>query len=180
MKNKKLGIDIDMVLRDLTNQLVKVYKKYYPTHEVVPLEKWDKYELGGYFPIGYKIKCFFFHEHPEEIYLQAKIYDGALEFMRELKRKENDITVVSSQPTKYLEHLTKGWLHRNEIHYDHYLFTEDKSEFKGDLLLDDYTGNLVKVLDGKNAVPVCFNQPWNQDWKGNRVYTYKQFLDIRI
>ena len=54
----------------------------------------------------------------------------------------------------------------------------DKSEFEGDYLLDDRCPELENILQGRKSVPVCFDQPWNQDWKGLRVHNYQEFLNI--
>ena len=57
------------------------------------------------------------------------------------------------------------------------MFTQDKSEFIGDYLLDDCTANLERIRQERNSIPVCFDQPWNQDWKGLRVESYNKFLE---
>ena len=175
---KIIGMDLDGVVRNLFKRLAEVYKKYYPDHEVNPIEKWSSYHVAEYFPIGEQIYKFWFKDHVEEIYLGAESYDGALELMKELY-KDSFLVIVSSQPNKRTEFLTEEWIKQYSVPHDHKpFFTPDKSLFAGDFILDDYTKHLEAVKQRGLTTPICFNQPWNQDWQGLRVYDYQQFLDI--
>ncbi|MEK6907080.1 MAG: hypothetical protein AABW45_00990 [Nanoarchaeota archaeon] len=178
MKIRKPGVDADGVLRNFHDRLREVYLKYYPNHQVPTIDKFQKDGLQHYFPIGDNIRKFFSEEHPKEIYLGAYPYPGASDFMDELRYLCNEVVIVTNQPNDLAKQLTKEWFVREKIRYDRILFTKDKSEFEGDYLLDDRVPELENILRGKKSVPVCFNQPWNQDWKGLRVYNYQEFLDI--
>jgi len=43
--------------------------------------------------------------------------------------------------------------------------------------LDDYTGNLTRA-SARGIIAVCMNRMWNQDWNGQRVRTYGEFLKM--
>ena len=43
------------------------------------------------------------------------------------------------------------------------------------LLLDDKTDNLNDVIN-TNIIPICYNQPWNQDYTGFRAHNYDEVL----
>ena len=58
------------------------------------------------------------------------------------------------------------------------IFTKDKSEYNGDLLLDDCTENLARVKEIGNSYPIAFDRPWNQDWNGARVKNHQEFIDF--
>ncbi|MEJ2050598.1 MAG: hypothetical protein P8Y60_12325 [Calditrichota bacterium] len=60
----------------------------------------------------------------------------------------------------------------NEIHVTHY-----KSEINGYALLDDFIDNLDE-FHATGRLAVCFDQPWNRDWKGPRVKTVDQFFNF--
>jgi len=175
----EIGIDVDGVLRKLFERLREVYLEYYPTHKVAHIEEWGDYNIAKYFPIGKKIYPFWFKWHADEIYLKAATYNGAIEFMRDLKQNGEFVIIVSQQPNKHIEFLTNKWLiDINKIPHDSIIFTNDKTSFRGSFILDDYTKNLEKILNAGTAIPVCMDRPWNKDWKGLRVYNYNDFLDI--
>ena len=178
MKKKRIGVDVDGVKRDLFSRLVEVYLIYYPNHIVTPIERWTNYKVSKYFPIGEEIYEFWFKEHPSEIYLRAKAYVGAIEMMYDLRQQGNEVIIVSKQPYKHLEDLTRTWLNLNNVPNHGIKFTQDKGEFEGDFILEDSPIDLKSIAEARNTKPICFNQPWNQDWKGKRVKTHKEFLDL--
>ncbi|MBS3124558.1 hypothetical protein J4437_08085 [Candidatus Woesearchaeota archaeon] len=170
----KIGIDIDGVIRDFFGKTEEVYFRKYPSHKLI---RRDVYDISLWFPIGKEIYKFAFETHAKEIYTQSLLYENALDFMIKL-RKNNRVILVTNQPEKKLEGLTKEWLEIKDIPYDELIFTKDKSEFIGDCLLDDHTANLERVARVGNSKPICFDRPWNQDWKGPRVKSYDEFLEL--
>ena len=176
-KRRDIGVDVDGVTRNFHLSLVKTYKKYYPNHEVVPIRKWNGYKLHPYFPIGEGIHSFYCEEHPEEIYLNALRYSGALKFMKELNKSFN-IIIVTNQPNAHLDYLTEQWLKLSLMPYDEFFPTSDKTKFKGEYILEDASHHLEAILAKGNAIPVCFSRPWNQNWEGLRVNNYQKFLDL--
>jgi|SRR3989344_5505605 len=176
------GTDLDGTTRDNASRLIKVYKKHHPNHEVAPISLWDNYNVSQYFPIGQEIYKFWFEDHAEEIYSSIEFYPGAREFISELNRITN-LFYVTTQPNELTKQLTLDWIVKLGLDKEKALFLEDKSLFDGEFLLDDYTKNLENLAKkGETrtnvAKPICFNRPWNQDWKGKRVYSYKEFLDL--
>ncbi|MBI2004015.1 hypothetical protein HYS72_00970 [Candidatus Pacearchaeota archaeon] len=170
----KIGIDIDGVIRNWAGKLSEIYFRENPVHKQI---RNDTYDVGCWFPIGKEIYKFGFEVHAEEIYTEAQVYPEAKEFLKKL-HKDDELVFVTHQPNKNLEYLTIKWINKNELPHDCILFTKDKSKFKGDYLLDDYTKNLQRISMVRNSIPICFNQPWNQDWNGQRVNSYDKFLEI--
>ena len=170
----KIGIDIDGVIRDFVNKTEEVYFREYPSHKLI---RRDVFDISLWFPIGKEIYKFAFETYSKEIFTQAQLYENAFDFMVKL-HKDNFVILVTNQLTRNLEELTKEWLEIKKISYDELIFTKDKSEFIGDYLLDDCTANLEKIRQEKNSIPVCFDRPWNQDWKGFRVKSYNEFLEL--
>lgn len=170
----KIGIDVDGVIRNFMDKLIEVHLRENPGHKLI---RKDIYDLSKWFPMGKNIYEFAFETHAEEIYLNSRLYPGAQGFLKEIVKK-NELTFVTKQPNKMLEELTLEWINKKELPYHSIIFTKDKSVFKGDYILDDYAGNLQRVLDIGNSIPVCFDRPWNQDWNGPRVKTYNKFLKI--
>ena len=170
-------MDVDGVIRNIHERLIQVYKNYYLEHEVTPIENWYNYDVAEYFPIRKDIYEFWFNLHPKEIYLFAEHYPKALEFMQTII-KNNKITIVTKQPYKYLEELTRQWLIKNKIPYDNITFTQNKGEFEGDYILEDSPTDLEDIAKAGKSKPVCMNRSWNRTWKGLRVYNYNQFLKL--
>jgi 5'(3')-deoxyribonucleotidase len=168
-------IDCDGVIRDFVKILNKVYNREYPDNQFHG--KITEYNLSKVYPIGEDIGKFYSELFAEEIYTQAEVFPGALKFLNELV-KYKKIYIFTTQPNKKVEEYTEYWLNKNNIPYDSLIFTKDKRLVKGQYLLDDYTKNLERVSEAKSSIPICFNQDYNQDWKGPRVYNYNKFLEI--
>lgn len=52
------------------------------------------------------------------------------------------------------------------------VFTKDKASVRGRVLIDDKIQNLLD-FDSVNGVSICYDQPYNQDYKGLRVKNWK-------
>ncbi len=170
----KIEVDIDGVIRDFMGKLKEVYSREYPEHKLI---REDIYDLSSWFPIEKEIYKFGFEIYATEIFSEAQIYLGVKEFLKKIY-DNHKLVFISNQSNKNLEKLTVGWIKQNELPYHEIIFTKDKSIFKGDYLLDDYTENLKRVDEIKSSIPVCFDRPWNQDWKGQRIKSYNEFLEI--
>jgi hypothetical protein len=175
----KVGVDIDGVLRNFAESLVRQYKIYNPKSRVTPVNQWTKYELEDYFSGGNPVKDFFIRTHPEKVYLEANPYKGAKQFIDRLNEKGHKVHLVSYQPTSEIKHLTRIWLAKNQIQNVYLNFTEDRQKFNLglDVLLDDYTENLNDVkYRTRGALPIAMDRPWNQDWGFLRVSQYSEFI----
>ena len=177
MSKLEVGIDVDGVLRDFASSLINVYKKHYTGHEVTPVSRWNKYRVEGYFPIGKDIYKFFQTSFPNEIYTHAQPYPGAKKFMDELKSKY-DVYIITQQPTDHIAGLTDKWLRYHNLDTGKIIFTQDKSRYQFDLVLDDCTDNLEAITLKESALAVAMDRPWNQDWKNNRVHKFNDFLKL--
>ena len=72
----RIGIDIDGVMRDLYNPLIKKYKEIFPNKKVRPIEQWD-YKIENNFEIGEKIRVYWFNFWANEIYFEkAKLKES--------------------------------------------------------------------------------------------------------
>lgn len=171
-KKPRVLIDLDGVVRDFVGSLIRVYKKVYPEHDILPVQS---RELEKYFPIGEKVYQFMAPGYIEDIMEGAEPYPGAVEA---LNRWENDfeIVVVTAQPaiTRASTYLWIG-KHRiptNEVHISYY-----KYEIDGIALLDDFVDNLEEFA-ATGRLAVCLDQPWNQHWKGPRVKSVDEFFRL--
>jgi 5'(3')-deoxyribonucleotidase len=101
-------------------------------------------------------------ESDEDYPRSMRPHEGASELVRTLARN-NQIKIVTARPAT-VEGTTREWLDTNGLPYDDLINTKEgkKSLFGLDVLLDDYIGNLVPLLENSDAVAVLVDQPWNQ------------------
>ncbi|MBI4894872.1 MAG: hypothetical protein HY831_00090 [Candidatus Aenigmarchaeota archaeon] len=173
----RVGVDLDCVLRDFKKSLFNVYKQKYPTHQIVPSEQWTNYWLGGYFPIGEEVYKFFREDAAEEIFLNANLIQGAYHMMLQLNKIAH-VTIVSFQPNEKIKELSIRWLENKGIQFHDILFTIDKEYYVGDFFLDDCEEHLNFIETAGNSTPICWNDTWNQNWKGIRVNNHQEFLNL--
>lgn len=168
--NLVVGLDIDGVLRDFNASLDKVYRREYPSHVVPEITQWD---LHHFFPIGDEIYRFAFEQCGHEILFDAPAYPGAQWFVEQVLLRNHRIVFVTTQPPN-LRHTTLLWLNKHGLGEHQICFLSDKSLARVDILLDDHIKNLLSALG--DTLPVAFVRPWNQDWKGEQVSCYSEFL----
>ncbi len=174
----RISIDVDGVLRDFVGKLEEVFDRVYPftcdpANWHIPV---TKYDIAEFFSIGDEIHDFAFKDHAREIFLEAKPYPGAMEFMDKLFR-DHTIIIATAQSNTSLIMYTTEWLDLHSIPYHEFYATLNGSKnVQADILLDDYTKNLVN-FEGYGKGAICMDRPWNQDWKGHRVYTFEEFID---
>ena len=108
--------------------------------------------------------------------------DGADQALRVLYRKY-DIHIVTARSAvlqvgkvkTYWQIDTAIWLHENVIPHKGLHFTKQKALIPG-ILIDDHVGNLKEAsVYGQRAI--CFDQPWNQEWQGERATSWLEIAD---
>lgn len=183
----KLGIDVDGCIRALIPALVKVYKDFYPGHEVLPITEWY---LHPFFPIGEKIYDWAFKKHAKEIfYEEAKPYEDVDDGLFALRDNGFYLTALSYQNTISAQ-WTQKWLEYYEFPFDEINIILNDTSKKGngkeltnyDWYFDDSPHNILTYIENSKNV-VCRNQPWNVKVNfGNtkRVNSFKEFVDFML
>lgn len=54
------------------------------------------------------------------------------------------------------------------------IVAQDKSIIKGDVMIDDCIDN----LNSSSAFPICFAQPWNKEYLGDRTSSWEEIKEI--
>lgn len=164
MKKQVLKLDCDGVLRDCVTPLLNIYNNMYNDNiKHSNITTWNMSEFLG------KNATYpdFFNSFPKEIFQDGRLYDEkTVDILNRVKEFYN-IHIVTHQ-FKGLEVYTVKWLYNNKIPYDYLSFVKDKTQIKGDVLLDDAEHNLEDSCEN-NEIAVCFDQPWNKNWKGLRI-----------
>lgn len=163
-------IDLDGVVRDFIGSLIRVYRREYPDHQVLPV---NSRRLEDFFPIGEEIYKFMEHGFIDEIMQEAQAYPGALEALNRWQN-EFEIVIVTAQPDE-IRGATYIWIGKNNLPSSEIHISYFKSEIEGYVLLDDFIDNLEE-FSNSGRLAVCLDQPWNQNWKGPRVKTVEEFF----
>lgn len=170
----RIGLDVDGVLRNFVGALRREYAKDYPKHRVKKIDKWD---FSDSFPIGKDIWTYAFETRIREIFTGADQYSYASGLTKWLKSQGHEIWIITTQK-KGTEHFTLEWLKKNDIRYDHIVFTCDKHRIDCHVLLDDNVVNLEDFKTSLTGTPICMSRPWNNDWTGQRVVNLKDFQSL--
>ncbi len=168
------GIDIDEVLRRFVDRLIEVYKKDYPDHEIKEITEW---KLSPFFPIGKGINNYYAYSRAPEIYGHAACFEGAQEFLDNLKKLGCNVILISSQPSDIAKEFTIKWLSWLNFSYDALVFTSQKYKIHCDIYLGDSPDNIEELIKyGKRAV--YFTRKWNENKSGERVSSFNEFIKL--
>lgn len=178
----KIGIDIDGVLTDLAtfhldygtkyayeNNLGEIKNPYgYKIDDVISLQEgahkdfWNKYD-----------NCYTKKKYTREF---------APEIIQKLKDEGNEIHIITARNPKLDQgkEWTTSWLSENNIYYDKLIFTDKKLDYckenKIDLMIEDTTKTILEI---SKIIPViCFDNPHNQDCKGENIIRCYSWYDI--
>jgi len=179
-------IDTDGVLRDFVTTAIAYIRKEYPTiakdFQITSYSM--ETDLGvtkeEFFEVVYKKYC-------REIFTEAKPYEGAADFLEELKGMGFVVYLASSQPTFDAIQYTLDWYKLNKIDGLDISFLRNKSDINCMFLIDDSPSQLEKALiaNKKTNNPrriIQFSHPWNKNFysklDANAVYLSNLFTAV--
>ncbi len=166
----KIGVDVDGVIRDFSQDLFRVIQRDYPewlihtdSDSFVSIE--ENWDLD---------KSFLANGTP---------YQDNVDYLRkEIKKQEHDFVCVTSQhPT--CSHHTLTWLGKYELNFETVYFRrgEKKWMVECDYLIDDSPTNWRSWKNGRGSDRnfILMNQQWNEKLKAtNRVKSIKEALEL--
>ena len=177
----RIACDIDGVLRNFISSLNLVYDQVYAKEESYWREPVKTWELAPYYSIGKCIYDFAFNIYAYDIFINAKPYEGAVEFMKKLNNK-HDVVIATSQNRKTLEYAVR-WLNEKDITYNDFYAKvggygshNNKNGVVADVLLDDRVEN----LESFKGLSICMDRPWNQNWDGLRIHSLEELFKYVI
>ena len=166
MKRKiAIALDWDDVVAPLNQVAVELYNERNGTHmKLEQIEKWtdgDRFLRDIYLDL--------------ELYRRQKPDPAFLEVIPKLQRIGN--VYIASNPFPQHYGIRREQIHRffPSIPDPKIYLGPGKETIPYTFLLDD---NDVTVGRSNARVPVCFDQPWNREYEGNRVKDAYQFLDL--
>ena len=160
-KRPTIAIDVDGVLRDNLGIMVDMYNKEFGTNLKESDIRQFKTELS--FPLieenlGRKASDYFFHEHAQELFLDAPAYPYVEKDINRLKEFAN-IIIITYQKDYTNKFLTLQWLEKNFIEPNGICFLRDKTIVHCDALIDD---NDYNFLGTHVNTSVLVTQPYNE------------------
>jgi len=172
---KRVLLDVDGVLRDwgrsarkIAFEFANVPKEYVQSD---PTNYWWMEDLPPQF-VSPCINALFEPGFSTLVlHRMAEPYLEAQKLYNFLKYNFN-VTICSSQPNPFLETLTEQWLYKNIDNFDsNIVFTNEKHEVEGDIIVDDSPGMIGKILEHTKMNIYCVARPWNSEVVSeNRVY----------
>jgi hypothetical protein len=96
------------------------------------------------------------------------------------------IVITSARPAE-AEALTEQWLERNGLEHDALQPSREarKSEHGADVLIDDYTGNIVGFMENTSKWGILVDQPWNRlerdsltEWLDQRLWIVTSLAQV--
>lgn len=171
MSKLLVGIDLDGVLRDIITPCCTIYNREHGTE--VKASDVKTWELNPAMPkIGNNKE--FFIKHAKEIFQGGPTIPQTIDLCEKIKGAGHDVAIVTHQYPG-IENYSCDWLQTNKVPYDSLHFIRDKQKVKTDILIDDGVHNLLNaVIYGQR--PICMDQPWNQDWRGHRMFDTNTFM----
>ena len=186
---KRIGIDIDGVLRDFSSDLYKVIKEHYPDYikpgseNVYSVEEIRKemtdWDLENNFnaPIE-EIKRIYREEHAKTILGNGTPFVDNVNYLREqIKKDEHTFVAVTSQHPTCCHH-TLSWLGFSSVVFKK---GRRKWQVEVDYLVDDSPNNYNAWVQGRQMEDgyILMNQPWNKKIKTeNRVMNIKEAMEL--
>lgn len=171
MERKRILIDMDEVMADITTHFINWYKE--KTGVEVPYEQLVGKHITEAFPQGHLIREFLY---TPGFFRTAPLMEGAVEVVEELN-KHYEVFIVSAAmefPQSLIEKY--DWLkeHFPFIHWQQIMLCGSKKPVTGDYMIDDH----LKNLDFFQGHKIIFTAPHNANVVGDytRVNTWE---DVR-
>lgn len=189
----RIGLDLDGVLFDFVGALERYCDAPCDFHAAcrrsevvgfprfkrtkVPATRWTFYEEWGWSASLFKHIC---NKATDEgnLFLDGVIDPKAYNALWNLRFKGHDLIIITARDfgkPGEAERQTKQWLSVNDVPYVELHFTQDKTQFNVDVMLDDSV-DILQTFDPLLATAVCWDQPWNQGWEGHRVSSWPEFV----
>lgn len=179
---KKIGIDVDGVLRDFVTGLIITYRKKFPADRII--EPITSFNIQDFFPDYKDNMKMFFRENAEEVmFKNSPIIKNADRGMKYLRRLGYTLNIITSQKEETLEP-TIRWLRKFKIKYDKMYNTSSKHLVEDfDIHIDDDPDQITNIVNAGKKV-LIFSTPQNQhipieiEQKCHRVKDWNEIIDL--
>jgi 5'(3')-deoxyribonucleotidase len=167
----RICVDVDAVMRDFVGELRRCYDLDYPEMRSREVTAWDMLPAFPAFTTKEELKDYWSNRRASTIFRQGRLLDLAIPSILAKWRTEGHHVIIGTHQVNDLtRRMTLDWLSLNDIPYDSLVFTANKDIINCEVLIDDGVHNLRAMP--RSVVPICYDQAWNQEWAGLRVYNW--------
>ena len=183
----KIGIDIDNVISNFNEELIKEYLMHdKELRNTGIINENAKYIRNGMFDWTDDEEKTFYKENIERIAKNLKVIKGAKEYIEKLHEDEHLIYIITGRDNgEYSEpyKMTKEWLDKNYIYYDNLILTDayDKHaktkkclEHNIDIMIDDSVSICSDCIEN-GITTILMDTPYNKYSTIQRVKSWKEF-----
>ena len=184
---KKIGIDVDGVLRDFCDGLTKVVREHYPQYMKDDFVEVNDWKLANNFNCTKEdLQQIYWHDYADEIMGNSNPIQGAIEQMYDLmdwaEEKGHSLVCVTSQKL-HARHHTLSWLGKYGLNFDTVYFRKGWQKWMVDVdyLVDDSPNNFENWVKGRGMQEgfILMNQPYNGHIKSSyRITELNQIKEI--
>ena len=180
---KRIGIDVDGVLRDFCHGLVSAIKRYHPEYikdeydeTAVPTMEpesgmvTDWYLENNFNCTKKELQQIYWYDQAKWIMGNGQPFKDNVRTLKNWIKHYNDIewVCVTSQK-EHARHYTLSWLGKHELNFDRVVFAKgsDKWQVEVDYLIDDSPSNYKYWKDGRQDEDgfILLDRPYNQKIK---------------
>lgn len=179
MDKKIILVDMDGVLADFEGRFLEIWKKKFPHHPHVPLEKRETFYLEEDYPEGLEKDIGDIFSAPG-FFENLDIIPGSKEALTKMEALGHKVLICTSPTSKYENCVLEKyhWVSRN-LGYEwtkKMIVTKDKTLVIGDMLIDDKPEH--KGLRIPLWKYVLFDAPYNRKVKSDLRITWKNWEKI--
>ena len=183
----KIGIDVDGVLRDFCDGLLKVVREHYPHYMKDDFTEINDWTLANNFNCTKEdLQQIYWYDYADKIMGDGIPIYGAIEQMYDLfdwaNENNHSLACITSQKPHARYH-TLTWLGKYGLNFDTVYFTRGRFKWKipVDYLVDDSPENFDNWVRGRGMKEgyIMMNQIYNQESNPSyRIKELKEVMDI--
>ena len=184
---KRIGIDVDGVIRDFSSDLHRVIKEHYPEYimnEVDTPKEMTDWDLENSFNAPKEeIQRIYREEFAHNILSNGTPIKENVDYLRErIKEDEYTFVCVTSQHPICCHH-TLYWLGKHELGFSSVVFKKGRRKWQVevDYLIDDSPNNHEAWVYGRQMEDgfLLLDRPWNEKVDAqNRVNNIKEGIEL--
>jgi uncharacterized HAD superfamily protein len=171
----KIGLDIDGTILSIMDVFLKLYND--DNNTFFTLKDINKYDFEHILSINTEEVFKYFDKID---FMKCELVDNTIPTtINYWKSMGHSVDIITACRPDNFEKRCKRLKELGVMFDKAYRVDGSKKDYanKYDLFIDDSPKQLEDILShGGN--PICFSQPWNQEWNGKRIYSFIQIKNV--